>query len=612
MAAAAVMNHRKGLEDVGMDIVAMASIGHVKAGDDTETDGDYQSASEGLSEEFTEDSDEEWQEYKYGDSDRPNEYEKQALRKSIWGLYCMYALVGLNYGFFTSFINIPICQYVFGPMGEEGRSSVQQCNVSASIITMPWNFKLFYGFFIDSFPILGSPRKNYIVMGWAISMCLLLYMCFQSEAMVSSGDAGFQHYTILCMVQCVFYMFADVAGDGMTVELTKLEPEEKRGYILTTGQMTRFGSTIFVNVMGLFLMNGPSWLPSSHSEGNATETGTCGHDDPGIVFSFEASFATMHAALFCCQLPFFIGMAYMLRDPPRDRQGPHHRKRDQLRVLWTVSKTKVFLFLVIFSYGSITIGSLMNPASNNIANIAQPSTLQNAVGNIFGSVLFLFGVMTFRKYFMNVNWRITYLWTGILVIGQCGIQLLVVYNAWGIGQDGWFYIFGSNIMSFVSGIAQILSSLATAEIAPPGLEATVYESLASIHNAAITLNANIMNIFIPVFGLNGISSQTYFPCPPDNPNPDQDGMNASMAHATYFTIVVNIVATLFFAVFFPKTKEQTREWREDVWWHKRWVGWVCVLLTGTGFTFSVVVSFLSLFPATNCLQIAGGGGCGEN
>lgn len=38
-------------------------------------------------------------------------------------------------------------------------------------------------------------------------------------------------------VMCFFYIFSDVAGDGMTIELSKLEPPETRGYILTTGQI---------------------------------------------------------------------------------------------------------------------------------------------------------------------------------------------------------------------------------------------------------------------------------------------------------------------------------------------------------------------------------------
>eukprot|EP00929_Paragymnodinium_shiwhaense_P113670 TRINITY_DN81964_c0_g1_i1.p1 TRINITY_DN81964_c0_g1~~TRINITY_DN81964_c0_g1_i1.p1 ORF type:complete len:683 (-),score=150.21 TRINITY_DN81964_c0_g1_i1:559-2607(-) len=533
--------------------------------------------------------------------------EKKTLQKATIGLYCMYALVGLNYGFFSHYINIPICQYVFGPMNDEGRTTVQQCNVSASIITMPWNFKVFYGFLIDSFPLMGSPRRNWIIMGWSISMLLLLAMALFAENLAVQ-DHGFDKYCLLCMAQCVFYMFADVAGDGMTVELTKLEPEEIRGHILTTGQMVRFSTTIFINFIGIFAMNGPSYIPKhSHESGHET----CGKKDVGLVFPFELGFGRIHLALFAIQVPFFVAMIYYIRDPPRKVEHEYESKRDALSVVWTCFKTKAMFYLILFSYGSIAIGGLGNPASGNIANIAQPTTLQMSVGNMFGSMLFLGGVAAFRKYFMNRNWRFTFVWTSILTIGQCIIQLLTIYDAWGIGQDGWFFVLGSNILSFIAGIAQVLGSLAVAEIAPAALEATIYETLTSIHNAAIALNTNLQNFFVPVFQLNGISSNTYFPCG-DNTNPDQAGMNSHMATATYFTIVVNVLGTILFAYFFPKSKAETHEWMNAKAWQNTAVGALGVVLGFGGFIFAVVVSFLSLFPDTMCLRIAGGMGCGTD
>jgi len=563
---------------------------------------------EGSAEDANVDSSSEWEEAMKGDDVKLSPEAAAALKSSTIGLYCMYALVGINYGFFAHYINIPLCQYIFGPMGEPGRSTVQQCNVSSSIITMPWNFKVFYGFLIDSFPLCGSPRRWYIIMGWTVSMALLLGMTFAADNL-ASGDHGFDTYCIMCMVQCVFYMFGDVAGDGMTVELTKLEPEETRGSILTTGQMVRFALSLVVNIIALLFMNGPSWIPAAHhASTNGTDTAeVCGKSDPGLVFSWEISFKWIHGVLFLFELPFFIGMCYFLRDPPRSEET-HMRKRDAIRKVWTLMKTKAMLFLIIYSYGSIALAALTNPASNNIANIAQPTTLQFSLGSIFGSLLFLLGVACFKRYFMNTNWRLTFIWTSLLVVGQCGIQLLVIYNAWGVGQDGWFFVFGSNILLFIQGIGQVLSSLATAEIAPPGLEATIYESLTSISNGAITLNTNIQNLFVPVFNLNGVSASTYFPCP-SNPNPDQAKMNQDMANATYFTIVVNIAATLIFCVFFPKSKAQTREWRDDNWWHTRTVGFTGAILGAGGFAFAIIVSFLSLFPSTMCLKIAGGEGC---
>ena len=51
-------------------------------------------------------------------------------------------------------------------------------------------------------------------------------------------------------VMCFFYIFSDVAGDGMTIELSKLEPPETRGYILTTGQtLGSLGGTSAVHAL---------------------------------------------------------------------------------------------------------------------------------------------------------------------------------------------------------------------------------------------------------------------------------------------------------------------------------------------------------------------------
>merc|ERR1712048_645093 len=98
---------------------------------------------------------------------------------SALGLYCMYALVGLVNGFFSSYINVPFCQYVFGPMNTLGHTTTQQCAVASSIIQMPWNFKVFYGFFLDRFSFFGSRRRGWIIFGWAASLVILLGLtCF--------------------------------------------------------------------------------------------------------------------------------------------------------------------------------------------------------------------------------------------------------------------------------------------------------------------------------------------------------------------------------------------------------------------------------------------------
>merc|ERR1712100_112254 len=215
----------------------------------------------------------------------------------------------------------------------------------------------------------------------------------------------------------------------------------------------------------------------------------------------------------------------------------------------------------------------MNPAANIILFIAGPSTLQNSIGSLAGNATFLIGVCLFRRFFMNRSWRVTFVWTTMLLSLNCGFQLLVIYDAWGVGQDGWFYAFGNNVLMIIQGIAQVLSSLAVVEIAPVGFEATIYELLTTIHNAGITLNSNLQNLFVPIFDLNGIPCN-YFPAHDQNstscpgPRLPQSQYNTRMANSTYFTIAVNLFGALAFCWFLPRDKRQCRTWLEDVRWRR--------------------------------------------
>lgn len=514
-------------------------------------------------------------------------------KKAVWGLYCMYAIVGLIYGFFSNYINIPICEYVFGPMGEPGRASVQQCNISLSITQMPWNFKVFYGFILDRTMLFGTRRKGWIIFGWTSSLLTMSAMAFLAQDLADEGN--FAAYMFLVMLMCFFYIFADVAGDGMTIELSKLEPPENRGYILTTGQMVRFASTTFTNIIGILGMNGSYYYPPrSKRESNDT------------VFPFELEFWQVHFVLVFCAIPLLIAMAVLLKDPVPIEQE-EHSIGSFAKTMWLVMKTKVMLYLIVFALGNMAVASLLNPAQNVIAYIAAPSTLQNSVGTFAGNAMFLLGVLIFRRYFINYNWRVTFVWTTLLLALNCAFQLMVIYNVWGIGQSGWFYAFGSNILMVIQGIAQVLSSLAVVEISPAGYEASVYEFLTTMHNAGITLNSNIQNLFLPVFALNGIA-QSYFPSK-TNPHPPQALYNQRMADATYFTMAVNVAGALLFCWFLPKQKAQCKDWVEDARWKRPAVGVFNIALGGGALCFSLLVSMLSAFPTTNCLKIAGGSGC---
>jgi len=409
-------------------------------------------------------------------------------------------------------------------------------------------------------------------------------------------ENGLFTYMMLLLTMCILYIFSTVSSDGMTIEFGKLEPPETRGYIMTTGQMVRFGAQVVVNLVGIFGMNDSFYYPK---DGPTNST----------IFNFGLTFTQVHFVLLAMCIPPFIAMCFLLEDPPRDFEE-HHSCGTIIKTLWTVMKTRVLFSLIVFCVTSTSIATLQNPGLNIIAYIAAPSTFQISIGTLFGNLLFLLGVWIFRTFFINKNWRFTFIWTTLLIAFTGGIQLCVIFNLWGIGQSGWFYAFGSNIMLIIQGVQQVLSSLAVIEISPPGFEASVYEFLISIGNSGISLNANLMNIFVPVFDLVGIETNYHNISNPTNPHYDpskHDHFNSLLGTATYFTITVNVIAALCFCWFLPVGKAQCHEWLGQ--WKNKRTGIFNLVFGGTVLFFSLTVSMLSAIPSTSCLKIAGGNGC---
>jgi len=517
-------------------------------------------------------------------------------RKNVWGLYCMYAIVGLVNGYVMYLVQTPLCNYVFGPSGAPGRATLSQCGICTSVAQMPWNFKVFYGLLLDRFGLFGTRRRGWILMGWGLALCILAYMAFAVDSMVAKGAEGFSQYLILWLVITFFYVFSDVAGDGMTIEMSKFEPEETRGYILTTGQMVRFLASCVILLYGMLGMSGKDYMGAgSESKG-------------ALTFPFEVSLFWSHAGVVLMCVPLYILMILWLRDPPLQEDAEqHHSVGDSIKVLWSTLKTKVMLALLAFSLMNMALASLINPAQNAITEIANPSPAQISIGNLTGQVLFLIGVSIFRTYFMDKNWRITFCWTTVMLSLNQVFMIMIIYNSFGIGRNGWFFALGNNLLNIVQGITQVLSSLAIVEISPPGHEASVYEFLTTMHNAGITLNQNLGNAFMSMLGVSSFDPEAYNKAGPGSAY--QDMYNSRMANATWLTMVFNIVGALIVMWFCPKNKVHTREWLENRWWHTVSVGLVCAVVGGCALAISLIASIFPLIPATACLKIVGGKGC---
>jgi len=496
-------------------------------------------------------------------------------RRTTWGLYSVYIIIGLINGFFATYFQQPtICQYVFGPMGKEidehHFTTQSQCNVSVSVYQISWNFKLFFGFFLDVFGFFGSRRKGWMLFGWTGGLATLAIAALTVDGFIANHE--YTSYLYLMMVCCFFSTFSDVAGDGMIIEYSKREAGDKKGYILTTCQMLRFVMMMASTGIGMLFMSGPRYQPPGGAK-------------PGdINLPFDLPYSGVHWLLLGVSIPPYVGMWLWLKDPPVTEEHPrgcaglgHAFTR-----LWQAMKSYAVFNLLIMSVGIYGLAGMVNPANSPIAAIAAPTNIQSGLGAFVGNLFFVVGVWIFRKWFMARNWRFTLFMTQAFVAICSALAIMIVFDTFGISRNGWFYMFQNSIPLLIQGIGQVVGSLAVVEVSPPGLEATLYELLTSATNGAISLSSVLQTSFGKMFQVDVISVSNFFVLDKQG-NIEQCGSHpchgelydegmARMARATLFALIVNVVAAAIFMWFLPKNPAMCKDWLEKKGWHRTWAG----------------------------------------
>ena len=191
------------------------------------------------------------------------------------GLVAQYAAVGfidgvlpnVIYPFLQNYLNIP----------------GSQTTTASVMVQLPWSFKVFYGIVSDCFPLWGYRRRPYMVMGWIVSIAMLLEMALTPAGRPYFTDSQYrdvkpENYTseiietinydaasqgsmyIVPMMGCVFgYLMADVCADGIVVELAQREPLEIRGKTQTVIYTTRYAFNILGLILVAFCFNGDEY-----------------------------------------------------------------------------------------------------------------------------------------------------------------------------------------------------------------------------------------------------------------------------------------------------------------------------------------------------------------
>eukprot|EP00903_Cladosiphon_okamuranus_P015035 g13911.t1 len=132
-------------------------------------------------------------------------------------------------GFAMRFLQTPLAYYTVRYL----EASPAQQNIMLTLASLPWSFKLVYGFISDNFPIWGMRRKPYFIMGW-LSYVLINFFTAAKQAPSIQLLAGWS------LTSSMGFMLSDVTTDAILVERSKHEPTSTRGSMQAIGYSTRF------------------------------------------------------------------------------------------------------------------------------------------------------------------------------------------------------------------------------------------------------------------------------------------------------------------------------------------------------------------------------------
>jgi hypothetical protein len=162
-----------------------------------------------------------------------------------------------NIGIMTSYLCVGFAMYFAGtPLNyylvTDQDASSAQLGVLATLMGLPWSFKIFYGLLSDTTPIFGYRRKPYLIIGWTMYILSNLILA-------SLGKPSVVITIIGCfMAQCGL-LLADVATDTLCVERARLESDMNKGNLQTSGYTHRSIGMVAGAMLGALVYNKDVW-----------------------------------------------------------------------------------------------------------------------------------------------------------------------------------------------------------------------------------------------------------------------------------------------------------------------------------------------------------------
>jgi hypothetical protein len=508
--------------------------------------------------------------------------------KHYIGLYAQYAAVGLLYGMNGAVLNL--CVYVY-----EGETNL--CSNASNFIFLAWSFKIFYGIGTESFRPYGLRRKPYMIFGWVGALILLFALAVSAESLNASSWIA-----ILMMIQ-FFAMMSDVPADGYSVELGKMEPKETRGTILAIGQRIRFTFCVVAGGIQAFLLNGP----------------TTNKEDCTISFNqcwkWGLTVQQYYALIFC--MVFILVLPIYIMKEPDASKIPRHTMKEFGAEIWITLSNLTTLYLIIYVVGIQILTNFYNNANILLQYyVIELTNFQAGLDTMSTYAALSFAIWIFQKYLLNRNWRKTK-YASVAFSAGCSLLWIPAYYNSGGTRNAWYTIFVDLDQQFAAGISQVLYSMAVIEVSRVGQEATTYELIVSVGNAAGTVSGILSTQLLGSVNANGCDNEDPATCPDTTvalattESFEDTGGPRKFTSYTIILVCITFVGTIIFTPFLPSSKDKCHYWKtlgEKAGLSDRRALYT-LILSVVVVSYGILCAVLLLNDSTQCMTWIGGSGC---
>ncbi len=351
---------------------------------------------------------------------------------------------------------------------------------------LPWSMKMVIGASSDAYPLLGSRRRVYLLLG---ALCSAIGYALLATVIDTKGA-----FLIAMLLVTVGFMIQDVVADALSVEVA--ENEVEIGQIQTLGRMALLAGGISVGYLGGWLAGAigsrgvfaaslvlPALVAMStvlvsepRGSANRAQRRDLGGASPRLVILIGMSYAALGIGLESLQIAWSQEIVLLVSGALIGF------------LLWLVGISRAVLVaaLVIFLFRSTpTVGQGYSYWA--IDRLGFDQQFLGVLAQV-SSILSLVGLLVFRKTIVEQPVSFTLFWVVLIgtVLYLPSIGLFYGANEWLGVSPRMFAVIDTTISAPLAQLTMVPMLVLIAKSAKPGAEATTFAIMASLMNLALS------------------------------------------------------------------------------------------------------------------------------